>query len=178
MGICGVNKAIFLDRDGVLNAAVVRDGKPYPPASLAELVIPDDVLAALQDFQSQGFLLIGVTNQPDVARGTTSRATVEEINAELLRVLPLLEIRVCYHDDHHGCDCRKPLPGLLLTAAREHEIDLRQSIMIGDRWKDIEAGQRAGCRTVWLKQDYQEKSPEKAPDLIVKTMSEIKIPLC
>lgn len=155
------SKAIFLDRDGVLNAAIIKNGKPYPPSSLAELTIPDGVQSALQTLKSSGFLLIGATNQPDVARGTTTKETVEAINAKLLELLPLDEIRVCYHDDHDNCECRKPLPGLLLQAAQEHHIDLQQSIMIGDRWKDILAGQKAGCKTIWINHGYQEKSPDQ-----------------
>lgn len=163
-------KAVFLDRDGVLNHAIIKQGKPYPPASLDEVVIPHDALPALQLLKSLGYLLIGATNQPDVARGTTERSLVEAINAKLLAALPLNEIRVCYHDDKDGCDCRKPLPGLMIQAAQEHHIELSQSIMIGDRWKDIEAGQRAHCKTIWLNQDYQEKQPQQAPDYITTSL--------
>ena len=167
-------KAVFLDRDGVLNDVVIKNGKPYPPASLMEMTIASDVLTALQLFKSQGYLLIGATNQPDVARGQTSRDVVEAINARLLALLPLDEIRVCYHDDKHGCDCRKPAPGLLLQAADEHAIDLTKSIMIGDRWKDIAAGKRAGCKTIWIDRGYQEPKAED-PDAIVRSLGEAAI---
>lgn len=160
MGISQVKrKAIFLDRDGVLNNVIIINGKPYPPRSVTELAIPNDALSALTMLKSAGFLLIGATNQPDVSRGTTSRAVVEAINAQLMTQLPLDEIRVCYHDDADQCFCRKPLPGLLLQAAEQHQIDLGQSFMVGDRWKDIEAGQQAGCKTSWIRQSYQEKIP-------------------
>lgn len=159
-------KAIFLDRDGVLNSAIVKNGKPYPPSSINELHIPEDVPNALASLKSAGYLLIGATNQPDVARGTTPRSLVEAINAEIMKHCPLDEIRVCYHDDADDCHCRKPSPGLLLDAAKEHAIDLSQSIMIGDRWKDITAGQRAGCKTIWLNQQYAEKAPDAPPDFI------------
>lgn len=165
-------KAIFLDRDGVLNAAIVRNGKPYPPSSLSELSIPKDVPSALNSLKAAGFVLIGATNQPDVARGSTLRSLVEAINAEIMKTCPLDEIRVCYHDDVDGCMCRKPLPGLLLDAANDYSLDLSQSVMIGDRWKDIEAGQRAGCKTIWLDQKYAEKAPEKAPDFIASNLTE------
>jgi D-glycero-D-manno-heptose 1,7-bisphosphate phosphatase len=154
--------AIFFDRDGVLNNAIVKNGKPYPPASLAELTIPDDAAAALTALKVLGFKLIGVTNQPDVARGTTSKETVEEINSELMELLPLDEIRVCYHDDADQCDCRKPLPGMLIKAAQDHDIKLDQSFMVGDRWKDIDAGMAAGCKTIWLDKSYDERSPTQA----------------
>lgn len=164
-------KAIFLDRDGVLNHAYVKNGKPYPPASVAEVTIPSDVQTALQTLKLAGFLLIGATNQPDVARGTTQKSTVEAINAHLMAMLPLDEIRVCYHDDADHCDCRKPGPGLLTQAAAEHAIDLNNSIMIGDRWKDIEAGQKAGCKTIFLENNYLEKKPQQ-PDFVANNMTE------
>jgi D-glycero-D-manno-heptose 1,7-bisphosphate phosphatase len=167
-----LNRAVFLDRDGVLNRAVVRDGKPYPPASVDELEIPADVPAALQLAQDAGFLLVGVTNQPDVARKTTARETAEAINRKIMQSLPLVEIRVCYHDDGDGCDCRKPMPGLLLRAAGEHRIDLARSYMIGDRWRDVEAGRRAGCYTIWIDCDYREPWPVAAPDQTVRSLTE------
>lgn len=170
-------KAIFLDRDGVLNRSIIKQGKPYPPATLAELSIAEDVLPALKTLKKAGFLLIGATNQPDVARGTTSRSLVETINATLMKLLPLDEIRVCYHDDSDDCECRKPLPGLLTQAASEHGINLSASFMIGDRWKDIEAGQRAGCQTVWIDQGYAEKKPVGA-NYIVTSLSEAAIKIC
>lgn len=164
------NKAIFLDRDGVLNEAIIKNGKPYPPATLDELIIPGDALPALQLLKSLGYLLIGATNQPDVARKTTERSLVESLNATLMQHLPLDALLVCYHDDSDGCECRKPLPGLLLQAAHLHHIDLQQSCMIGDRWKDIEAGQRAQCKTIWLDRQYQESKPKQAPDYIATTL--------
>lgn len=153
------NKAVFLDRDGVLNKAIVKDGKPYPPATMDELEIIDDAPDALTALKRQGYLLIGATNQPDVSRGTTSKAFVESINAVLLDKLPLNDIKVCYHDDADCCDCRKPLPGLLVQAAKEYDIDLTKSFMIGDRWKDIDAGKKAGCQTIWINREYSEKRP-------------------
>lgn len=174
MGICARMKAVFLDRDGVLNEAIVKNGKPYSPASLAELIIPEDVQAALQLLKSLGYLLIGATNQPDVARGTATRSTVETINQQLMQCLPLDDIRVCYHDDNDNCHCRKPAAGLLLQAACDFKINLKNSFMIGDRWKDIAAGQQAGCKTIWLNKNYQETAP-KQPDFIVTSLYEAAI---
>jgi transaldolase len=165
-------RAVFLDRDGVLNRVAVRNGIPYPPASLAELQILPDAPNALEALKAAGFLLIGVTNQPDVARGTQRREVVDAINVALLAALPLHEILVCYHDDGDGCDCRKPLPGLLLKAAARYAIDLSTSFIIGDRWKDIETGRRAGCATVFLDYDYGEIGPDSAPDYRVHSLSE------
>lgn len=152
--------AVFLDRDGVINRAVVREGRPYPPANLAAMEILPGVAEAMKALHDAGFLLIVVTNQPDVARGTTSRAVVEEINNCLASCLPIDEFRTCYHDSKDGCNCRKPLPGALLAAAKQNDINLAQSYMIGDRWRDTEAGENAGCQTVFIDYGYAEKQPE------------------
>jgi D-glycero-D-manno-heptose 1,7-bisphosphate phosphatase len=146
--------AIFLDRDGVLNRAIVRDGRPYPPASVGELVIAPDAAEALARLKSAGYRLVVVTNQPDVARGDQGREAVEAINAAIAAALPIDEVRVCYHDDGDGCACRKPAPGLLLQPP---EHDLSRSVMVGDRWRDVEAGKRAGVRaTVLIDCGYRE----------------------
>jgi D-glycero-D-manno-heptose 1,7-bisphosphate phosphatase len=166
------NRAVFLDRDGVLNRAIVREGKPYPPHSLAELQILPQAQDTLTVLRAAGFLLIGITNQPDVARGTQRREVVEAINATLLAALPLTDILVCYHDDGDHCDCRKPRPGLLLQAAGKYAVTLSASFMIGDRWRDVEAGRRAGCRTILLDSGYKERPAESPPDCIVHSLAE------
>jgi D-glycero-D-manno-heptose 1,7-bisphosphate phosphatase len=163
--------AVFLDRDGVLNTAIIRNGKPYPPASVAELEILREVIDSSKQLSSAGFLLIGITNQPDVVRGTTRREVVEEINAALREVIPLKEILVCYHDDKDECECRKPKPGLILEAARKYGIDPASSFMIGDRWKDIEAGRNAGCRTIFMDRGYAEKRPEPPANFTTESFS-------
>lgn len=165
-----MNKCVFFDRDGVLNQSVVKNGKPYPPSSVAELKIIEDAAESMARLKQAGFLMIGVTNQPDVARGTTTRQTVEAINDVLMQQLPLNEILVCYHDDKDRCECRKPLPGLLIMSAKKHQIDLAQSFMVGDRWRDIEAGQRAGCKTILIDYNYDEKKAV-APDFTTTSLS-------
>lgn len=152
-------RAVFLDRDGVLNASVVRNGKPYPPDSIAELVVLPGVPEALADLKRAGFALIVVTNQPDVARGTQTRAAIDAIHAWLQAELPLDAVYACFHDDGDGCACRKPAPGLLLDAARDRGLDLTTSYMVGDRWRDTEAGAAAGCRTVFVDYQYDERQP-------------------
>lgn len=164
-------RAVFLDRDGVINRAIVREGKPYPPTSLEELEILPGVAAALTRLKAAGFVLVVVSNQPDVARGTTAREAVETINVRLAESLPVDDFRMCYHDSGDGCDCRKPKPGMLVAAARDHGIDLSASFMVGDRWRDVEAGQRAGCRTLFIDYGYDERQPETC-DYRVKTLAE------
>jgi len=164
-------RAVFLDRDGVLNEAIVRERKPYPPSGPAELRILPGVADACAGLKAAGFIVIVVTNQPDVARGTARREVVEAVNAKLSREVPVDDIRVCYHDEPDGCECRKPRPGLLLEAARDWRIDLGESFMVGDRWKDIEAGRRAGCRTVLIDYGYAEAQPH-APDYRARSLVE------
>ena len=172
MGIDPVTRrAVFLDRDGVLNRALVRNGKPYPPATIDELEVPDGTADALQALKSAGFLLLVVTNQPDVARGTQSMEAIERIHSALGAALPVDEFLVCPHDDSDGCHCRKPKPGLLLDGARKHGVALEASYMVGDRWRDVEAGQGAGCRTVFIDYDYAERKPA-APDASVRSLPE------
>jgi D-glycero-D-manno-heptose 1,7-bisphosphate phosphatase len=176
MGISSIvatgRRAVFLDRDGVINKAVVRCAKPYPPASVAEISILPGVHDALLKLRGRGFLLYVVTNQPDVSRGTQTRASVERMNALLRSLLPLDGFYVCYHDSRDACSCRKPAPGLVLSAAREHRIDLHESYLVGDRWSDVEAGHRAGCRTAWIDCGYAEPAPRVLPDVRVASLSE------
>lgn len=166
-----MKRAVFLDRDGVINRAIVRDGMPYPPANLNELEVLPGVPEALQKLHEENYLLIVVTNQPDVARGTATKGDVEKMNAHLLSKLFLDDIKTCFHDNGDGCLCRKPLPGSLIEAAKEHHIDLSKSFMVGDRWRDIEAGQTAGCKTIFINYRYAEKQPD-TPDFIVSSLLE------
>ncbi|WP_281776997.1 HAD family hydrolase [Polynucleobacter sp. KF022] len=168
-----MRRAVFLDRDGVLNRAIVRDGMPYPPASLLELEILPGVQDALQQLHDANYLLVVVTNQPDVARGISKREDIELINAFLSSQLPIDDFKTCYHDSGDCCSCRKPLPGALFEAAQEHNIDLSKSFMVGDRWRDIEAGTSAGCKTFFINYRYAEQKPD-APDFIVSSLLEAK----
>ena len=161
--------AVFLDRDGVLNRVILKDGMPLAPATLDELEIPPDVPAALERLKRAGFALIVVTNQPDVARGTQTRAMVETLNAALAAKLPLDEIRVCYHDDADHCPCRKPQPGLLLQAP---VYDVARSYMVGDRWRDIEAGKNAHVKaTIFINSGHTEPLHSE-PDLRATSLTE------
>jgi D-glycero-D-manno-heptose 1,7-bisphosphate phosphatase len=166
-----MKRAVFLDRDGVLNKAYVRNGKPYSPDTLAEMIIVPDAAQALARLRRHGFRLIVATNQPDIARGRLTRVQVDAMNGHLARQLPLDAVEMCTHDDADRCDCRKPKPGLLLHAAEREGIDLAQSFMVGDRYRDIEAGHSAGCRTILVGDGYGETFKAQ-PDAIVSTLSE------
>lgn len=153
------NRAVFFDRDGVLNSAIIKNGKPSPPLTIEEVNIIEDGDNLLLKLVDAGFILIGITNQPDVARGTQTRENVESINQYLMSKLPLKEIKVCYHDDKDNCNCRKPKPGMIIQAAEEYNIDLSSSFLVGDRWRDVEAGLNAGLKTIWINNGYNEKTP-------------------
>lgn len=162
-------RAVFLDRDGVINRALVRDGKPYPPASAEDVEILPGVPEALRRLRAAGYRLIVVTNQPDIARGSATAASIEAINERLRQTLPLDEIRVCPHDDTDNCDCRKPKPGLLLQPPAH---DMAASVIVGDRWRDISAGLSAGCgATILIDYGYSETLPDE-PTIRVGSLTE------
>jgi len=165
-----LRRAVFLDRDGVLNRSLVRDGKPYAPTHFSEFELLPGVPAALVRLREHGFLNIVVTNQPDVATGKQRLADLNVLHERLKAELALDAIKTCCHVDADNCACRKPKPGLLIEAAREFNIDLGASFMVGDRWRDVAAGQRAGCKTCFfIDYGYDEKRPEY-PFTVVKSL--------
>jgi D-glycero-D-manno-heptose 1,7-bisphosphate phosphatase len=156
----------------VLNRSIMRDGKPYPPATLAELQIVPEAPAALAELKAAGFLLPVVTNQPDAARGTQTTENIDAINARLAALLPLDGIYACLHAQDGQCECRKPKPGLLLRAAQERNIALDRSFLIGDRWRDVDAGKNAGVRVAFIDYGYREQRPHHSPDATVRSLRE------
>ena len=166
-----MTRAVFLDRDGVLNEAFVRDGKPYSPDTIEEMIIVPDAASALSRLQQRSFRLILATNQPDIARKRLTRAHVDAMNVHLRSKLPLDAVEVCPHDDADNCGCRKPKPGLLLHAAQRDGIALSESFMVGDRFRDIEAGDSAGCRTILIGDGYGETFKVQ-PDAEFTTLTE------
>jgi transaldolase len=166
-----LERAVFLDRDGVINKALVREGRPYPPNSADELVLVPGAAESLRRLKRLGFRLVVVTNQPDVARGTQTRAAVAEIHRKIAAAVPVDEFLVCYNDDADGCDCRKPRPGLLLAAADKFGLDLDQCFLIGDRWRDVDAGHAAGCTTILIDYGYRERTPSSPPAKRVSSLA-------
>lgn len=164
-------RAVFLDRDGVINEPKVIDGKPYPPLTIDEFVIIDGVAEACRKLKQAGYILVVTTNQPDVGRGTLKQQIVDAIHEHMCRVLPIDRVEVCFHPGKGAsdCDCRKPKPGMLLTAARALNIDLAQSWMVGDRWRDIDCGYAAGVRTVFIDYGYDEPLKQQ-PDFRAKNL--------
>jgi D-glycero-D-manno-heptose 1,7-bisphosphate phosphatase len=164
--------AVFLDRDGVLNEPVVIGGRLHPPASAGDLMVRPDTIEACNRLHKAGLLRVVVTNQPDIARGQQTREAVDAINDELRRRLPIDDARICAHDDKDQCACRKPAPGLLVDGAAAWNIDLRQSVMVGDRSRDVGAGRRAGCSVVLIQRHYAEQTTSDRADLVVASLRE------
>lgn len=164
-----VKKAVFLDRDGVLNANVMRDDKPVAPTAIADFKLLPGVGEAVRALKDAGFLAVVVTNQPDVRTGRTPRTTLDAMHAVLRSQVPVDDIKMCLHVEADNCECRKPKPGMLLVAAREHGIDLTASYMVGDRWRDTGAGKAAGCLTIFVDHGYEQETKIQ-PDYIVDSL--------
>ena len=169
-----LRSAVFLDRDGVLNLSLVKDGKPHPPNQISEVRILGGVINGVNLLREHGFEIVVITNQPDVARGVTSELNIKKINTYLGNEIGIEHFYICFHDDMDACECRKPKAGLLRLAARELKLDLDSSFMVGDRWRDIEAGQSAGCTCYFIDYSYHEKRPSK-PFFPVNSLHEAAI---
>ena len=166
-----MRSAVFLDRDGVINHSIVRDGRPFAPTAPEEFVIIDGVHDALNRLHEAGFLLIIATNQPDVARGLVKKEIVENFHQDLLSTFPLDAIKVCYETEQSGSGFYKPQPGMLLEAGNFFDIDLTKSFMVGDRWRDIGCGRAAGCFTIFIDYGYAEPLTE-IPDATCQGLRE------
>ena len=157
-----MKKAVFLDRDGVVNKAFISNGLPTSPNSLNELEILPGVKESILRLKKLNYICLLVTNHPDVSRGKIEKKTVIEMNNFLKKEIGLNDIFVCYHDDKDNCKCRKPKPGMIIQATKKWDIDVRKSFMIGDRWRDIQAGISAGCKTIFIENNYNEDKRVKA----------------
>lgn len=161
-------RAVFLDRDGVINQPIIREGRPYPPADWAAFEWMEGIHETLRLLSERGYLLIVFTNQPDVARGTQTRQQLDQFHQRILTELPVTRIYSCLHDDADECNCRKPKPGMLLQGAADYDLALSSCWVVGDRWRDIEAGKAAGCATVLVQHGYLERGA--AADYEVRTI--------
>ena len=159
MGVDSLNRAVFLDRDGVLNAVVFREGQPCSPRSIDEFRLTEDIGLELTRLDAAGFRLIVATNQPDIARGLMPQSHLDQMSEALRSTFPVTEIQICPHDNADSCDCRKPKAGMLTDAARRHDIDLSKSFMIGDTIRDCEAARNAGCTPILIGADYNTDVP-------------------
>jgi D-glycero-D-manno-heptose 1,7-bisphosphate phosphatase len=183
-----MKKAVFLDRDGVLNELVLNPatGEYEPPHSPDDLLLFPDVIESLRILQDAGFELFLVSNQPDYAKGKTSLETIQAVHTRLDQILKAngIHFRDYYYCYHHpngivpgysfACECRKPKPYFLLKAARDYGIDLAVSWMVGDRDTDIECGKAAGTRTIMIEEPRSTGSRGSSnPDFTIKSIKEM-----
>lgn len=162
-------RAVFLDRDGVINANIERDGRLVAPTRIEQFTLLPGVEDAVRRLKAAGFLVVVVTNQPDVATGRNSAATIEGMHSIIRSRMPVDDIKACFHVDADNCDCRKPKPGMILQAAAEFGVDLSESWVVGDRWRDIEAGRIAGCSTILVDYSVEQDGPCH-PDKTVRSL--------
>ena len=150
-----INKAIFLDRDGVINEVIFRgSNKPIAPWSLKDVILIPGIKNPIDKLCNMGFLLFVVSSQPDISKGHLKLHTVKKMNEIILDKFPIKEVSICPHEDRHNCLCRKPKPGMLIDLSKKWAVDLNSSFLIGDNWKDIYAGKAAGCKTILLDRQY------------------------
>ncbi len=180
-----MRRAVFLDRDGVLNRTVLREGRAVSPRKLAEFELLPRVREAVEALKRAELLAIVVTNQPDIARGQLDRAELERMHERLREQVPVEAIYTCPHDDADGCACRKPKPGLLLRAAQEWNAGLAESFLVGDSWKDVLAGKTAGCTSILIAPrsapavstaNFQAPTLEEAAALILAAVEKTEAP--
>jgi D-glycero-D-manno-heptose 1,7-bisphosphate phosphatase len=165
------NPAVFLDRDGVINRSVLVNGIPTAPNLLEDIEILSNVKDCITRLNISNFTVVVITNQPDVARGTVTKSQIDIINGAICDLAGIKHSYICYHDEPDNCSCRKPKPGNIFKAASDLNIDLKQSYMVGDRWRDIEAGQQAGCKCFFINYQYPETAPKK-PYIEVKSLKD------
>ena len=170
-----MKRAAFLDRDGVVNRTILLDGVPRPPSSVKDVELLGGVVEAIQLLKSYDFVPVVVTNQPDVARGITSKTMVNQINSHIGTLSGIDHFYMCIHDDIDLCGCRKPMPGLIIQSASELGLDIPSSFMVGDRWRDIAAGQEAGCRSFFIDYSYPEKAPENPFTTVFSLLEAVQI---
>ena len=162
-----MKRAAFFDRDGTLNLPTIRDGRAYAPLSEADFRIYPEAKEALTLVNEAGLVNLVVTNQPELATGDLNPESLKAMHKTLRDALPIEAVYVCPHHSSEGCECHKPGPKLLLQAAEEWDLDLGSSFLVGDRWRDILAGDNVGCTTILIDRPYSgDCNPHyRVPDL-------------
>ncbi len=154
-------KCIFLDRDGVINRSNVKNGKPYAPLRFENFIFLPKVKKSIHQLKKLGFLVILITNQPDISKKKLKISTLDKMNDKIYRNLDVDDIFFCIHSSEDNCNCRKPKTGMLLESQKKYNINLNKSFMIGDRKKDIDSGIKAGCKTIFINRNYNEERPTR-----------------
>lgn len=166
-----MKKAIFFDRDGTLiKTNLSKKNTPIAIKTIKELKIFSSVPSILKKLKND-YLIFIITNQPDVGRKKNTKKNVKKINDYLLKTLPITKIYTCYCSTNN-CKYRKPKPGMILKASKEYNLDLKKSFVIGDRFKDINAGRAANCKTIFIDKNYNEKIKKK-PLFVINNFKEI-----
>ena len=166
-----LNKAIFFDRDGVLiDAPINKDNKPISILKVKDVKFCDGIKKVCKRL-SKDYLLIMITNQPDFKRKKNTKKNIVEINKFIKKELKLNDVFVCYSKDDK-CFFRKPNPGMLIAAKDKYKLNIKKSFFIGDRWRDIDAGNAFGCKTIFIDRSYNEKLNKK-PNFIVKNLKNV-----
>lgn len=155
-------RAIFLDRDGVINKASFVNGKHRSPMLAGEVELYEDAKSSINKLRKLGFLIFVMTNQPEISRGNLRLEESDAINGVIQKEIEPEEIIVCPHDDSDRCCCRKPLPGMITDLISRYKLNPDTCYLIGDRANDIEAGQAAGVKSIQIDRGYPvDLSPHK-----------------
>ena len=170
-----LSKAFFLDRDGVINKSFLQKGKPVAPTKLADFKIIKDVKKSLIYLKAKGYLTIIVSNQPDLRKGLLNKSVLKKMNRKLKEELKIDDIFICEHMSIDRCDCRKPKLGMILNAKKKWNIDLKNSYLIGDRWRDIYLANKLNIKCFYIDNNYKEKKPKKYNYKVISLFHAIKI---
>jgi len=169
-----LNRAVFLDRDGVINKAITIDGKGYAPRLLKDFKIFPKVKNDVIKLKKRGFKVFVITNQPDIGNKLIKKKTLNEMHSFLKAKVPIDKIYFCPHTKNDRCKCRKPKPGMIIKASNESKIYLKESYVVGDRKIDIDAGLKAGCKTIFVNNNYYEKKPTKQEKTVKSLHAAVK----
>lgn len=173
------NKAFFFDRDGILNKSILKKNKPYSPRNLRELILNFELVEFIKKLKKKNFKIIVITNQPDIKSGKLSKYTLRIINLIIKKKFYIDDFFICIHGRNENCHCRKPKPGLIIKASKKWNINLKESFFVGDRLKDMRAGEIVGCNTIFIDYDYDETKPKsfsykfKTISLMIKKIEKI-----
>jgi len=149
-----MTRAAFLDRDGVLVREIVLGGQARAPMRLADFHVVPEARDQVARLHAAGLRCVVFTNQPEVARGLLKWDTLDQMHRQLRDATGVDDIQICPHDDTDQCECRKPKPGMLREAAQRADILLAESFVVGDRWRDIDAGHAVGCYAILIDRPY------------------------
>lgn len=149
-------KAVFFDRDGVLNHLVQRNNSYYSPQKFEDFKMFDDAKEIISKVKQLGYLAIVISNQPDITRNKLDQKELDKMTDILFKHLEVDDVFYCIHDDHNDTGCRKPKRGLFLLAQKKYNINFDDSIMVGDTWKDVEAAKNAGIKMYLIDKHYNQ----------------------